>query len=115
MTTFFRHLRIGHRLVLCFSLILLLMIAGAWLAVSSSRHSRESLLQLVHSADARRADIRSMRTMLEGEDRIAQRLALVTSIDDARSGMDEVFRDIAAYRAAAQRFDASAESIEEMK
>jgi len=115
MTTLFRHLRIGHRLVLCFSLILLLMIAGAWLAVSSSRHSRESLLQLVQSADTRRADIRSMRAMLEGEDRIAQRLPLVTSIDDAKSGMDEVFRDIAAYRAAAQRFDASAESVEEMK
>src|SRR6201999_61039 len=35
MSTFFRHLRIGHRLVLCFSLILLLMMAGSWLAISS--------------------------------------------------------------------------------
>ena len=115
MRTFFRHLRIGHRLVLCFSLILMLMMAGAWLAVSTSRHSRETLLQLVQTADARRADIRAMRTMLEGEDRVAQRLALVTSIDEARSGMDEVARDIAAYRAAARRFDPTAESADERR
>jgi diguanylate cyclase (GGDEF)-like protein len=113
MTNFFRHLRIGHRLVLCFSLILLLMIAGAWLAVSSSRHSRETLLQLVQSAHTRGADIRSMRAMLEGEDRVAQRLALVTSIEEAKSGMEEVAHDIAAYRAAARRFRGMAESAEE--
>jgi len=115
MRTFFRHLRIGHRLVLCFSLILLLMIAGAWLAVSTSRHSRETLLQLVQTANAQRADIRVMRTMLEGEDRVAQRLALVTSIEDARIGMDEIAHDIAVYRAAAKRFDPSVESVEERR
>jgi diguanylate cyclase (GGDEF)-like protein len=115
MTPLFRHLRIGHRLVLCFSLILLLMIAGAWLAVSSSRHSRETLLQLVQTANARGADIRSMRSMLEHEDRVAQRLALLNSIDEAKAGMDEVAVDLAAYRAAAKRFDASVESDEERR
>ena len=113
MKTFFRHLRIGHRLVLCFSLILLLMIAGAWLAVSSSRHSREALLQLVEQSSARQADIRSMRAMLEREDRVAQRLGLVNSIEEARSDMQDIVLDVTAYRAVARRFDASAASVEE--
>ena len=113
MTTFFRHLRIGHRLVLCFSLILLLMIAGAWLAVSSSRHSREALLHLVEQSSLRQADIRSMRAMLEREDRVAQRLGLVNSIEEARSDMQDIVLDVTAYREVARRFDASAESVEE--
>jgi diguanylate cyclase (GGDEF)-like protein len=113
MRTLFRHLRIGHRLVLCFSLILLLMIAGAWLAVSSSRHSREALLQLVESANARQADIRNMRAMLEREDRVAQRLGLVDSIEEARSDMEDIGLDIVAYRSAARRFVASVGSVQE--
>ena len=113
MSTFFRHLRIGHRLVLCFSLILLLMIAGAWLAVSSSRHSREALLQLVESANARQADIRSMRAMLEREDRVAQRLGLVNSIEEAKSDREDIVLDIEAYRAAARRYDISVASVSE--
>jgi len=113
MSTFLRHLRIGHRLVLCFSLILLLMIVGAWLAVSSSRHSREALLQLVESANARQADIRSMRAMLEREDRVAQRLGLVNSIEEAKSDKEDIVLDIEAYRAAAHRYDASVTSVGE--
>ncbi len=113
MTTFFRHLRIGHRLVLCFSLILLLMIAGAWLAVSSSRHSREGLLQLVEVSNARQADIRGMREMLEREDRLAQRLGLTNSIDEARRDMEEIEEDIGNYRALSSRFVSTAGSREE--
>ena len=113
MKTFFRHLRIGHRLVLCFSLILLLMIAGAWLAVSSSRHSREGLLQLVEVSNARQSDIRGMREMLEREDRLAQRLGLANSIDEARSDMDEIEVDIGNYRALSSRFVSTAGSGEE--
>ena len=99
--------------MLCFSLILLLMIVGAWLAVSSSRHSREALLQLVESANARQADIRSMRAMLEREDRVAQRLGLVNSIEEARSDKEDIVLDIEAYRAAARRYDASVASVSE--
>jgi diguanylate cyclase (GGDEF)-like protein len=113
MKTFFRHLRIGHRLVLCFSLILLLMIAGAWLAVSSSRHSREGLLQLVEVSNARQADIRGMRGMLEREDRLAQRLGLANSIDEARHDMEEIEEDIGNYRALSSRFVSTAGSNEE--
>jgi diguanylate cyclase (GGDEF)-like protein len=113
MTPFFRHLRIGHRLVLCFSLILLLMIAGAWLAVSSSRHSREGLLQLVEVSNARQADIRGMREMLEREDRLAQRLGLANSIDEARRDMEEIEEDIGNYRALSSRFVSTAGSREE--
>jgi len=113
MTTFFRHLRIGHRLVLCFSLILLLMIAGAWVAVSSSRHSREGLLQLVEQSSARQGDIRSMRAMLEREDRLAQRLGLVNSIEEAKSDMEDMLLAIAGYRQVAQRFDPTVESFAE--
>jgi diguanylate cyclase (GGDEF)-like protein len=113
MKTFFRHLRIGHRLVLCFSLILLLMIAGAWLAVSSSRHSREALLHLVEESNERQADIRNMRAMLEREDRLAQRLGLVNSIEEAKSDMEEIEEDIGNYRALSSRFVSTAESSEE--
>ena len=113
MKTFFRHLRIGHRLVLCFSLILLLMIAGAWLAVSSSRHSREGLLQLVDVSNSRQADIRGMREMLEREDRLAQRLGLANSIDEARRDMEEIEEDIGNYRALSSRFVSTAGSSEE--
>src|SRR6187399_3154115 len=97
--TLFRHLRIGHRLVLCFSLILLLMIAGAWLTVSSSRNSREGLLRLVEESATRQADIRGMREMLEREDRVAQRLGLANSIDEARRDMEGIEEDIGTYRA----------------
>jgi diguanylate cyclase (GGDEF)-like protein len=113
MKTLFRHLRIGHRLVLCFSLILLLMIAGAWLAVSSSRQSREGLLQLVEVSDARQADIRGMRGMLEREDRLAQRLGLANSIDEARRDMEEIEENIGNYRALSSRFVSTAGSGEE--
>ena len=113
MKTFFRHLRIGHRLVLCFSLILLLMIAGAWLAVSSSRHSREALLQLVQESSSRQGDIRGMREMLEREDRLAQRLGLVNTIDEARRDMEEIEEDIGNYRALSSRFVSTAGSAEE--
>ena len=113
MKTFFRHLRIGHRLVLCFSLILLLMIAGAWLAVSSSRHSREGLLRLVEESATRQADIRGMREMLERQDRLAQRLGLVNSIEEAKRDMEEIEVDIGNYRALSSRFVSTAGSSEE--
>ena len=113
MSTFFRHLRIGHRLVLCFSLILLLMMAGSWLAISSSRHSREGLVRLVETSNARQVDIRRMRTMIERQDRLAQRLGLVNSIEDAQSDMLEIHEDIGAYREIAQRFIAGDASVEE--
>ena len=113
MSTFFRHLRIGHRLVLCFSLILLLMMAGSWLAISSSRHSREGLVRLVETSNARQADIRRMRAMIERQDRLAQRLGLVNSIEDAQSDMLEIHEDIGAYREIAQRFIAGDASVEE--
>jgi len=113
MNTFFRHLRIGHRLVLCFALILLLMIAGSWLAVSSSRHSREALLHLVQQSSSRQSDIRGMRTLLEREDRLAQRLGLVSTIDEARRDMEEIEEDVGNYRALSSRFVSTAGSAEE--
>ena len=111
MKTFFRHLRIGHRLVLCFSLILLLMIGGAWLAVSSSRHARDSLVQLVAQSNARQADIRAMRSLLERQDRVSQRLGLVNSIEDAQNDMKTILEDIAAYRVVEQRYAAHVDSV----
>ena len=113
MKTFFRHLRIGHRLVLCFSLILLLMIGGAWLAVSSSRHARESLVQLVAQSNARQADIRAMRALLERQDRVSQRLGLVNSIEDAQNDMKTILEDIADYRVVERRYAAHADSVPE--
>jgi len=111
MKTWFRHLRIGHRLVLCFSVILLLMIVGAWVAVSSSRHARQALVQLVAVSNARQADVRAMRALLERQDRVAQRLALVNSIEDAQSDMKAIVDDIAAYRVVERRFTGHVESM----
>jgi len=111
MKTFFRHLRIGHRLVLCFSLILLLMIGGAWLAVSSSRTARQSLVQLVAESNARQADIRTMRSLLERQDRVSQRLGLVNSIEDARNDMQAILDDIAAYRVVERRYAGHVDSV----
>ena len=111
MKTFFRHLRIGHRLVLCFSLILLLMIGGAWLAVSSSRHARGSLVQLVAQSNARQADIRAMRSLLERQDRVSQRLGLVNSIEDAQNDMKTILEDIADYRVVERRYAVDIDSV----
>jgi len=111
MKTHFRHLRIGHRLVLCFSLILLLMIGGAWLAVSSSRHAREGLVHLVALSNARQADIRAMRVLLERQDRLSQRLGLVNSIEDAQNDMKTILDDIAACRVVEQRYASHVDSV----
>ena len=111
MKTLLRHLRIGHRLVLCFSLILLLMIGGAWLAVSSSRTARQSLVQLVALSNARQADIRTMRSLLERQDRVSQRLGLVNSIEDARNDMQAILDDIAAYRVVERRYASHVDSV----
>jgi len=111
MKTLFRHLRIGHRLVLCFSLILLLMIGGAWLAVSSSRHARESLVQLVALSNARQADIRAMRALLERQDRLSQRLGLVNAIEDAQQDMQTILEDVSAYRVIEKRYAAHVDSV----
>jgi hypothetical protein len=59
------NLRIGHRLGLCFSLILVLMFAGAWLMVSGARDSRESLVRMVEQSNKRLGDIGAMRALLE--------------------------------------------------
>jgi len=107
------NLRIGHRLGLCFSLILVLMFAGAWLMVTSARDSRETLVRMVEHANKRMSDIGAMRELLEDQDRRAQRLGLATGIEAATSDMKEIDADIAAYRAIAARFDLRSGSLEE--
>jgi len=98
------NLRIGHRLILCFSLVLALMIAVAWLAVTSARESREAMLRLVAVSNARMADLAAMRQAVERQDRLAHRLGLASSIDAARADMREIDAQTAAYRAIAARF-----------
>ncbi|MFL6678165.1 MAG: diguanylate cyclase, partial [Burkholderiaceae bacterium] len=95
----------------CFSLILLLMIGGAWLAVSSSRHAREGLVQLVALSNARQADIRAMRALLERQDRLSQRLGLVNAIEDAQADMKTILEDIAAYRVVEKRYASNVDSV----
>ena len=51
--------------------------------------------------------------MLEREDRLAQRLGLVNSIEEARSDMEEIEEDIGNYRSFSSRFVSTAESVEE--
>ncbi|MEP6502525.1 MAG: diguanylate cyclase [Betaproteobacteria bacterium] len=106
-------LRIGQRLGLCFSLILVLMFAGAWLMVSGARDSREALVRMVEQSNKRLADIGAMRELLENEDRLAQRLGLANGIEVATSDMEEIDADIAAYRKIAARFDRLSGDTEE--
>ena len=107
------NLRIGHRLGLCFSLILVLMFAGAWLMVSSARDSRETLVRMVEHSNKRMSDIGAMRELLEDQDRLAQRLGLATGIEVATSDMQAIDADIAAYRRIAARFDFRSGGAEE--
>jgi diguanylate cyclase (GGDEF)-like protein len=113
MKLFPLNLRIGHRLGLCFSLILVLMFAGAWLMVSSARESRETLVRMVEHSNKRLTDIGEMRALLENQDRLAQRLGLANGIEAATSDMDEIDADIAAYRSVAARFDRQSGGAEE--
>ena len=106
-------LRIGHRLGLCFSLILVLMFAGAWLMANSARDSRETLVRMVEESTRRLTDIGAMRALLEAEDRLAQRLGLANGIEAATSDMEEIDADIAAYRLVAARFDRRSGGAEE--
>jgi diguanylate cyclase (GGDEF)-like protein len=101
-----RSLRIGHRLALCFSLILAMMIAGAWLAVSSARESREAILRLVQVSSARTQDLGALRRMVEREDRLSHRLGLSLRIEDAQADMREIDGLVVAYRAIAARYGA---------
>ena len=54
-----------------------------------------------------------MREMLERQDRLAQRLGLVNSIEEARRDMEEIEVDIGNYRALSSRFVSTAGSSEE--
>jgi diguanylate cyclase (GGDEF)-like protein len=105
MTLSFLNLRIGQRLGLCFSLILVLMFAGAWLMVSSARDSREALVRMVQASNHRLADIGAMRELIEREDRLAQRLGMAIVIEEAVADMIEIDASIADYRRLAARFD----------
>ena len=107
-------LRIGQRLGLCFSLILVLMFAGAWLMVSSARDSRESLVRMVEQSNRRFAAIGAMRELLEHEDRVAQRLGMAVGIEEAEADMVEIDACIADYRRVAARFELGAGSAEEV-
>jgi len=107
------NLRIGHRLGLCFSLILVLMFVGAWLMVTSARDSRETLVRMVEHSNKRLSDIGAMRELLEDQDRLAQRLGLANGIDAATSDMHEIDADIEAYRTIAARFDLRSGGMEE--
>jgi diguanylate cyclase (GGDEF)-like protein len=107
------NLRIGHRLGLCFSLILVLMFAGAWLMVSSARDARETLVRMVEQSNKRLTDIGEMRALLENEDRLAQRLGLANGIEAATSDMEEIDVDIGTYREISVRFDYASGGVEE--
>ena len=102
-----RRLRIAHRLGVSFSLILVLMIAVAWLAVSSARESRHALLRLIEVSNTRTSDINEMRQSLVRRDRYAQRLRLESAADDIAENMQQIDREIAIYRATSSHFAAT--------
>ncbi len=109
-----RHLRLGPRLGLCFAVILSLMIAIAWLAVSSSRDSRQALLRMMEMSNTRMTDIGTMRQVLQQQERLGQRLGLANDIDSALADMHQIDVAIAAYRAVAFRFAATVVTAEEL-
>ena len=113
MTFSSRNLRIGYRLGLCFTVILALMIGIAWLAVSSSRDSRQALLRVVTLSNTRQADVAAMRLSLVRQDRYGQLLVSANTIEEALDELHEIERNIAAYHAISARFVATIETDEE--
>ena len=108
-----RNLRIGYRLGLCFTVILALMIGIAWLAVSSSRDSRQALLRVVTLSNTRQGDVAAMRLALVRQDRFGQLLVSANTIEEALDELHEIERNIAAYHAISTRFVATIETDEE--
>ena len=113
MTFSSRNLRIGYRLGLCFTVILALMIGIAWLAVSSSRDSRQALLRVVTLSATRQADVAAMRVAIVRQDRFGQLLVSANTIEEALDHLHEIERNIAAYHAISVRFVATIETDEE--
>jgi diguanylate cyclase (GGDEF)-like protein len=108
-----RDLSIGYRLGLCFSLILLLMIGVAGVALGSARSSRDQLVHMVVASNGRLADLEAMRQHLVRQGMYAQQLAVVTTHDASLARMQDIEDEARRYRDVAARFAATPASPEE--
>lgn len=108
-----RDLSIGYRLGLCFSLILLLMIGVAGIALGGARNSRDQLVHMVVASNGRLADLEAMRQHLVRQGMYAQQLAVVTTQDASLARMQDIEDEARRYRDVAARFAATPASPEE--
>ena len=108
-----RDLSIGYRLGLCFSLILLLMIGVAGVALGSARNSRDQLVRMVVASNGRLSDLEAMRQHLVRQGMYAQQLAVVTTHDASMARMQDIEDEARRYRDVAGRFLAQPASPEE--
>jgi diguanylate cyclase (GGDEF)-like protein len=108
-----RDLSIGYRLGLCFSLILLLMIGVAGVALGSARSSRDQLVHMVVASNGRLADLEAMRQHLVRQGMYAQQLAVVTTHDASLARMKDIEDEARRYHDVATRLDNQPVSAEE--
>jgi diguanylate cyclase (GGDEF)-like protein len=108
-----RTFRIGQRLVLCLTLILLLMLSGMALSVVSYQDSREMLHRRTSASTSRLSDIKSIRRMVEKEDSLAQRLGMANTIEEANADMKGIELDVEANRALIARLGRSSDSSDD--
>jgi len=108
-----RDLSIGYRLGLCFSLILLLMIGVAGVALGSARSSRDQLVHMVVASNGRLADLEAMRQHLVRQGMYAQQLSVVTTHDASLARMKDIEDEARRYHDVAVRFAAQPVSNEE--
>jgi len=110
-----RNLRIGPRLGIGFAVILALMIAVAYLAISSSRETRASLFEIVETSATSIATADTLSEAIAHESELINRVGSSTNIADASETLRELGAEIQAYRKLRNRFEATLASSDERK
>ena len=107
-----RNLKIGYRLALCISMILVLMLGVSFIAVTGAKKPRQQLATLIGDSNARLMTIAEMRQHLLQQEVMARRLSTVTSFESAKQIMAAMEQKQAAYANMIRNF-ASAQSFED--
>jgi diguanylate cyclase (GGDEF)-like protein len=93
----FRNLKIGYRLALCISMILILMLGVSFIAVTGAKNPRRQLGTLIADSNARLMTVADMRKHLLQQEVMARRLSTVTSFESAKQIMAEMTQKQDAY------------------
>lgn len=92
-----RNLKIGYRLALCISLILILMLGVSFIAVTGAKTPRRQLATLIADSNTRLTTVADMRQHLLQQEVMARRLSTVTSFESAKQIMVEMTEKHDAY------------------